>query len=105
MQKRGVPVKQVLPKAQQKPTSAKGSSQIKRLKSKRGSVIQTEVDEPNEVAPSSIFEGQFRVQPGKLEAIVAIPTTDKFLKETYEKLRQLEEDIQNRKAKEAILMS
>ena len=31
--------------------------------------------------------------------------TDKFLQETYEKLRQLEEDIQERKAKEAVLMS
>lgn len=70
---------------------------------------ETGLTEPNEVEPSKMFTGSFQVQPNKgplateLEAVN--PSTDKFLLETYEKLKQLEEDIQKRKAKEATLMA
>ena len=60
---------------------------------------------------TSIFdEKKAVVSPGsqkfKVEqkTVLADETTDAFLKQTYDKLRRLEEDIQRRKETEAVLL-
>ena len=93
--------------------SSSTPSQLKKYKSKRGSLTkattETGLTESYEIEPPKMFTGSFQVKSCKgplvSELEAANPTTDKFLLETYEKLKQLEEDIQKRKAKEAILMS